>query len=378
MPVCKCKHFNSEPEYLLPEFMCQKCSKGFHKFTEGLANLNSGSLKGFEDLKRTKRVLRSTQKKFVSGIQYLLDLMEMVRNILPGTLYNETNVNYQKYINKFAKMKIPIIKSSDNLLNEFIDAHTTKRKQYLTYSELETFYFWCKEEKYLRYDIAAKKMIIYNEDIEYLEDKYNVTYNLNFPRRDVRGEMYMSEFIDEYEIEIGDYDVDYEGIVFENSYSYHSCIILNYLSFIYCDFCFKNKNYFEQVSERMYILSVCCSLMFNNMCIPMCLEMIHSKRYRLYRRVVADKLYEIKTKWKVTPFSHKWLSFTRYHEKLGILPKILRDAGVEEDHYRYRAWTFFTDTICGHYMASNGWCAEALQEAIDEGMIVENVLVEAA
>ena len=29
-------------------------------------------------------------------------------------------------------------------------------------------------------DISAKKMIIFNEDIEYLEDKYNIAYNLNF------------------------------------------------------------------------------------------------------------------------------------------------------------------------------------------------------
>ena len=366
MSPCRCSHFNSEPEFLLPEFLCQRCSKGFHEFTEGLVNINSYSLKGFEDLKRQSRVLRSTEKKFTSGIKYLLNLMDIFRCILPGS---SIEPNYYKKIEEFKKMKIPLIKTSDNLLNEFIDAHTSKRKQYLTYSELETFYFWCKEDQYLRYDISAKKMIIFNEDIEYLEDKYNIAYNLNFPRRDVRGEMNMTEFIDEYDIDFEPYDVDYEGIVFENSYSYDSCIILNYLSFIYCDFCFKNKNYFEQVSERMYILSICCTLMFNNMCIPMCLEMIHSKKYKGYRKVVANKLHEIKTKWKINPFSHQWLSFNRYHEKLGILPKVLRDAGVEEDHYRHRAWTFFSDSICGHYMASDGWYSETLQNLIDMGAI---------
>ena len=371
MCPCRCSHFNSESEYLLPEFFCRKCSKGFHEFTEGLVNLNSNSLKEFEGLQREQRILRSTSKKFTSGIQYLLNLMEMVKHILPGNLHHESHKDYQKYLYKFMKMKIPLIKSSDKLLNEFIDAHTSKRKQYLTYSELETFYFWCKDEQYLRYDISAKKMIIYNEDIEYLEDKYNVDYNLNFPRKDVRGKMNMSEFIDAYDIDFESYDVDYSGIVFENTYSYNSCIILNYLSFIYCDFCFKSKNYFELVSERMYILSICCTLMFNNMCNSMSLQMIHSKKYRGYRKCVANKLYEIKTKWQHCPFSHKWLGFKRYHEKLGILPKILREAGVEEDHYRYRAWTFFTDTICGHYMASNGWCAEALQEAIDDGGVID-------
>ena len=32
-------------------------------------------------------------------------------------------------------MKIPLIKSSDKLLNEFIDAHTSKRKQYFKYKK---------------------------------------------------------------------------------------------------------------------------------------------------------------------------------------------------------------------------------------------------
>jgi hypothetical protein len=301
--------------------------------------------------------------------------MDIFRNILPGSI---KSADFYKSIREFKQMKLPIIKSSDKLFNEFIDAHTSKRKQYLTFSELETFYSWCKEEQYLRYDIAAKKMIIYNEDIEYLEDKYNTEYNINFPRKETRGDLYMSEFIDEYEIDYSNYDVDYHGIVLDNSYRYESYIILNYLSFIYCNTCFYNKNYFECVSERMYILSICCALMFNNMSIPMCLEIIHSKKFQLYRKTVADKLYEIKTKWKVKPFSHTWLSFSRYHEKLGLLPKILRDAGVDEEHYKYRAWTFFSDTICGHYMATNGWCAEALQEAMDEGMIVENIRIDAA
>ena len=78
MPICKCKHFNSEPEYLLPEFMCQKCSEGFHQFVEGTINLNSDCLKGFEDLKRTQRVLRTTQTKFVSGIKYILNLKSLI------------------------------------------------------------------------------------------------------------------------------------------------------------------------------------------------------------------------------------------------------------------------------------------------------------
>ena len=49
------------------------------------------------------------------------------------------NNSYPDFVNWIKKISsswdiglIPLIKSSDKLLNEFIDAHTSKRKQYLT------------------------------------------------------------------------------------------------------------------------------------------------------------------------------------------------------------------------------------------------------
>ena len=110
----------------------------------------------------------------------------------------------------------------------------------------------------------------------------------------------------------------------------------------------------------------------------MCLTLLHTDTFIKYRKTVSSKLHEIKNDWDKPPLCCEWKGVARYHEKLGILPKILYHAGVSEDHYRYRVWTYFTDSICGHYMASNGWFAEALQEAIDDGMIVENVEVDAA
>ena len=107
------------------------------------------------------------------------------------------------------------------------------------------------------------------------------------------------------------------------------------------------------------------------MCIPRCIEILHTKKFEKFKKTIAKKLEEIAKNWAHEPLSHTWLGVNRYYEKLGILPHILRDAGIEEDHYRYRAWTFFTDSICGHYMASHGWCAEALQEAIDDGGVID-------
>ena len=370
-------HFNSELELIQGEWFCKCCSKGFCKFLKGFIDLNSPCLRDFDDLRKSKRVLRNSQKKMVNGIKTLLGLIDVIKNVLPGSR-NTSYRQYTGFIRDFKEKKLPIIESDDEIFNKFIKAHTNNRKKYLTFNDITEFYKLCEDEDYLRSDIYNQGLDIHVDDIEYLEKKYKMKYPLDFPREEERGGMNFEDYIDLNNIDTYDKCYNIGGFVYVSRISYESCIILNYLSFIYCNKCFTTRTYFECISEKMYLLSSTVSLIFNNMCIPMCLTLLHTDKFIKYRKTVSFKLHEIKNDWDKPPLCCEWKGVARYHEKLGILPKILYHAGVSEDHYRYRVWTYFTDSICGHYMASNGWFAEALQEAIDDGMIVENVEVDAA
>jgi hypothetical protein len=370
---CTNHHFNSDLDMIQKEWYCRKCSRGFHSFVEGFIELNTDTMQNFEDLKRNSRTLRSTRPKFINSIRSLLSLVDTFRYVLPGRgSYNGgiLNANYFREIKKIKGMKFPLIKTDDVVLNNFISDTAIQKKQYLTFEDLRQLNLICEDEKYQRYDVFFRSMSMHVDDIEFLEDKYKTKYNLDFPRFKERGELSIQEYIDNNNINLRETCFDRDGYVFEAKYTEDIAILVNYLSFIYCQKCF-SKNYFECISEKMYILSSCVSIIFNKLCIPRCIEILHSDKFAKFKQTISMKLEEIKKDWGHEPFSYTWLGINRYYEKLGIVPYILRQAGVDDDHYRYRAWTYFTDSICGHYMASHGWCAEALQEAIDDGGIID-------
>ena len=46
----------------------------------------------------------------------------------------------------------------------------------MTFDDLKRFYSECKTANYMRHDIRDKRFYMYYEDIEYLEEKYNIIY----------------------------------------------------------------------------------------------------------------------------------------------------------------------------------------------------------
>jgi len=227
----------------------------------------------------------------------------------------------------------------------------------------------------LRYDIHDGGLTIYTSDIENIEETYNITYPEKFPRKAERGGMDLTTYLDETDINLYEqpYDIDITGvgIVYQTKYGMDKRIFLNYLSFIYCTRCVNNFKYYECIGEMLYILSTISTIIYNNLCHPTIYTIIHTDPFDIFRSTVSKKLYEIKTKWVHPPYSHLWKGYTRYHKLIGLLPLILEKAGVPEEHYIRRANDFFSDSICGHPMASHGWFAESLQDTLKLGGIVD-------
>ena len=280
---CSNHHFNSDLDMIQKDWYCKKCSRGFNSFLEGLILLNTNTFQNFEDLKRNSRTLRTTNAKFVSGIKSILSLVDTLKHALPGcSSYSNLHANYFKEMKKIKEMKFPLIKTDDPLLNNFIADNTSRRKQYLTFEDLRRLNLICEDEKYQRYDVFYRSMSVHVDDIEFLEDKYKMRYNLNFPRYEQRNELSIQEYIEYNNINLKDTCYNRYGYVFEANYSEDMAILVNYLSFIYCKKCF-SKNYIECVSEKMYLLSSCVSIIFNKLCIPKCIEILHTKKFEQFK-----------------------------------------------------------------------------------------------
>jgi hypothetical protein len=63
--------------------------------------------------------------------------------------------------------------------------------------------------------------------------------------------------------------------------------------------------------------------------------------------------------------------YKEIYKKIFTTPYELRLCNIPKEHYIARQNSYFDDVIAGHPMASNGWCAESLQELIEMGVIVD-------
>ena len=63
-----------------------------------------------------------------------------------------------------------------------------------------------------------------------------------------------------------------------------------------------------------------------------------------------------------------WLGINRYYDILGIMPKILYDINIPEEHYLIRVNSYFSDKIKGSPLASHGWMAEAIEQLENDGV----------
>ena len=365
--MCHFVQINNELDYIHKDWYCKKCSRRFHTFVQDFIECNTPILRHFHSMRHRNIQLRNDNKNFKNGIQYLLTLLQDFKDALSDKQYASSD--------KIRDFKFPIIQTNETNLNDFYKT-LPKNKKTLSFRDLEDFYIDCFRTDILRRDIYDNEISFHYTDIEFLEKTYGVSYShIHFPRKEDLGETTMDDFLSTYydadneELrELYD-DIDSEGYVGMIKYSRTKSIFLNYLSYLYCDRCVNTYDYLECIGERIYLASSVVSTIYNSMCGNIQYNLIHNEGSNKFRAAISTKLNEMETCWKHPPFCVSWKGFRRYYERIGLLPKRLRDIGVPEEHYIYRLNTYFSDHIAGHPKASHGWCAEALNELIEIGAL---------
>ena len=354
---------NNETDYIQKDWFCSKCSKNFYKFFEDFLDLNSDINKKISSFNNRNFMLRSDSKRFTDIIKYLLDIIEKFKDILSSSVI----ISNEKFT-KIVECKFPILNTDDPVFNQFVSTLPEKQK-YFKFQDLHEFYNFCREREYMRKDIFDKRLVINCDDIEYLEDKYDVFYEkISFPRKNLRGGLTVNEYMEEEDLYYSDFDIYHDEAVNSISYTTEKAVLLNYLSFLYCYNCEFNYNYCECIGEKMYLLSAIVTKIYNSMVGPIQYSLIHTKKYDGFREMLSKKLHEISNTWGSAPYCHLWRGVKRYYEILGILPLPLVKIGVPEEHYLHRVNTYFEDVIKGHPRASDGWFSESLNEMIDLGV----------
>ena len=365
--MCYFVQINNDLEYIHKDWFCKKCSRRFNKFVEEFVECNTEYPRHFRSMRHRNIQLRKDDKNFKDGIQFLLTLLQDFKDALSDKSYAGSD--------KIKEFKFPIIQTNYDILNDFYKT-LPKNKKSLSFNDLEDFYTDCYMVNYMRKDIYDNELSFHHSEIEFLEKTYKVSYShIHFPREEELGEETMEEFLSTYydwdneDIREHYDDIDSEGYVGTIKYSRTKSILLNYLSYLYCDRCVNSFNYLECIGERIYIASSIVATLYNSMCGNIQYKLLHTKKYDKFRAMISTKLNEMKNCWKHAPFCVTWKGFRRYYELMGLLPKLLRDIGIPEEHYIYRLNTYFSDHIAGHPMASHGWCAEALNELIEIGAL---------
>ena len=81
-----------------------------------------------------------------------------------------------------------------------------------------------------------------------------------------------------------------------------------------------------------------------------------------------DRLHELKRE-NLTPSCHTWKGSNYYYKKLFGISIYLKDTDIPREFYEFRERSYFSDMICGHPLASNGWCNEAMKNLIELGAV---------
>jgi len=362
MTVCDCStHFNNQVSYATKNNYCKLCSIRFFNFTESFININSKALSNLKDLSSTP--IGRHKNIYTSAVKELLNYNERTKNILS----NKFNYFSDEW---YRSKKFPIMKyyyRDENFkafYDELLEKENKKSITTLSFDQLKDFYDFQLNRNTIRYDIGEQQLQIDAEFIEYYEKTYNTKIPCNFPREKERNKMNLQDYLETHDYDVEDYNLLNDFTVFSCNYSETKAILLNYFDLNYCKSCVSQYWYEECIGEMLYINSSIITLIFENLGKGAGFLVLHSENFIKLRKTIADKLHEIKS-WKNEIFCYKWRGSSRYNELLQILPSILRNCDIPESHYRYRKQIYFDDVICGHPMASNGWCREAMDAILE-------------
>lgn len=332
-------HFNDINTFVHPSLFCRACSKRFHQFINDFININFTYLKDLDRLKNHTMSLRNDEDTFIATMIGLLNIFKQIDLCLDDD-FEPAQEDKLIAIHTMQHLKFPILKTD----NEHVNAFNNDINRPLRYTDLDQLYKTCVKANCTRKDITNKGEIVLGKDIKHLQDKYAIT-----------SEIY-TDILAEYRL---------NDVVYCDDYSMFRTILLNYLSFVYCQTCSREKDYFECIGEQIYMQSTTTTLVHNEMCHSKIYNMLRRDNFSEFRESIKNSLFKLKLGDIPHPYSYLWKGLPYYHHAHGIIPQLLEKAGIPEEHYIIRTNTYLNDAICGHPMASHGWYAESI-EALEE------------
>ena len=318
--------------------ICECCSERFYIFTKSFLKLNTDIFRKETAIKKYN--FRDTSHKFSSILMEILNYINIITQDLDHSFNCDCHECVDEVMKRHKKIKIPLIKTTSDNLDEFIMTHQTiKKKGYLSLGDLEEFYRYTSEKQVIRKDINDKGLFITKHEVKWLSKKYNKSYDS------------LEDYIDN--IDIGE-----EDPIVSNNYSWFKTILLNYLDYCYCPTCIVKKNYIECISESLYIKSSILTIMFDILATDKMLEILYTDTFAQLRDAIGTKLDEGKNVWLIT--CHRWKGVLVYYRKLGLLPPLLKAANIPINHYQTRVFSLFNESIVSHPLASHGLFYETL------------------
>lgn len=143
-----------------------------------------------------------------------------------------------------------------------------------------------------------------------------------------------------------------------------------YFNTFRCDSCLAEKENF--IESTFYVESIIFTKIYNTM-MEMYLFMkkidINIEEYTNMFNSIKNKLIEMEIDINYRPLCHLWKGRHYYFEMLFEIPIQLYLINIPIEHYKLRKNTYFSDMICGHPFASNGWCQDGWDDCLENNLI---------
>lgn len=383
------KQFNDCDNHVCFGMFCKHCSKRFNEFVEPFININTCALVNLDTITNQTSNMDCNESDtiFNTSILQLISIKNRFESLF--RVYMSNNQQTKALQTFFNNARYPITDShfSNPTFKAFLEEKEYSDLEFLTMPGLLEFQEYCLNKQATRPDIMQRKLFVSALEIEQLEEKYNIRCNTIFPRIGTfNNKKQKKDTLKEYNDRLHKYLYTHEYEHFSRTnfwenekyteldallcahksyYSFIKAPILCYLDILYCSDCSINYNYIERLSENLYINGCITSTIFNSCRKKLCLEMLQRQHLSFtnngLKYKLRNELIRISSR-KNPPFSKDWENVEHYYDRLCILPLVLEEVGVREDHYTYRKNIYFDDYIKGHPLASHGWFKEALDE----------------
>ena len=253
--------------------------------------------------------------------------------------------NLQKFYNHIYYEYKPNNNYRDYFLFEYDNRYNVKNNIRYHFSK------FCCENCNIKYDkkyIEKKRYRYYEYESDYYENDY---YDNDY-------------YQDGY---VGDNGIEYQADFSERK-RYSSKRKINDYIYLKNTCLIEDKNEMYLIDPILYLVSVLFAMIFENMSnyyIYVKTNNFNIDKYYKLINTVKTKLLEMSNNPEQQPLGTFWKGHNYYFEKMFEIPIILYNIDIPKENYQLRKASYFSDVICGHPSASNGWFQESLDNVSD-------------